>query len=394
MKPDWPVKKLGEVAEVYSGAWGSADNAGTPVLRSTNFNSNGTISWNEIAYRSIPQKKVENLALSEGEILLEKSGGAPKQPVGRVVYFEAENKDKVVFGNFISKLKIKDNEVEPKFLFYFLFYLYKIGGTEKYQNQTTGIRNLRLKEYLNLKVPKLNKEVQKKIVEKLDGIRKTQELNEHQISKTEELFNSVLNIVVDTKYQTIRLKEVCKINPDKKEILVKPDNYEVGFLTMADVSNASEILNRNIKKLAEVKKGYTFFKDGDVLFAKITPCMENGKGAFVEKMKNSVGFGSTEFYVLRTIPNNLINKFLYYLVSNKNFRKITSNYMTGSAGQQRVPIDYLHNLKIPIPTIHEQQKIVEKLETVQEYKKKLLKQKVLLRELFDSVLDRCMKGEL
>src|SRR3989338_7052681 len=128
-----------------------------------------------------------------------------------------------------------------------------------------------------------------------------------------------------------------EINPSKAEIRKMSECTVVSFLAMSDVSENAEILNRQERKLGEVKNGFTFFKNDDVLVAKITPCFENGKGAFIENMKNGIGFGSTEFHVLRADEKILFNQFLYYLVSDKKFRKIGARFMTGSAGQRRVP---------------------------------------------------------
>src|SRR3989344_3481727 len=118
-----------------------------------------------------------------------------------------------------------------------------------------------------------------------------------------------------------------EINPSKAEIRKMSESTVVSFLAMADVSENAEILKRQERKLSEVKNGFTFFKNGDVLVAKITPCFENGKGAFIENMKNGIGFGSTEFHVLRVNIKVLLNNFLYYLVGDKKFRKIGAKFM-------------------------------------------------------------------
>lgn len=219
----------------------------------------------------------------------------------------------------------------------------------------------------------------------MDAIRKAQELNDLQISKTEELFESLLNNFLSKNWNKKSLESIAEINP-KKEIENLNDNSEVSFLAMADVSNKAEIINHQIRPLEQVKKGFTFFKDGDVLFAKITPCMENGKGAFVEDLKNGIGFGSTEFHVIRANPDKSLGKYIYFIVNQKEFRKNAKNNMIGSAGQQRVPADYLKNVSIPVPTLKDQQKIVAKLNAIQNFKKSLLKQKSLLQELFESIL--------
>jgi type I restriction enzyme S subunit len=111
----------------------------------------------------------------------------------------------------------------------------------------------------------------------------------------------------------------------------------------------------------EVKKGYTGFLEQDVLFAKITPCMENGKMAVVPKLINDIGFGSTEFHVIRA-RTGLSPKYIYYYVSSKAFRIDAEHSMTGAVGQKRVPINFLSNYKIPTPPLNEQHRIVAKIE--------------------------------
>jgi type I restriction enzyme S subunit len=147
--------------------------------------------------------------------------------------------------------------------------------------------------------------------------------------------------------------DVCDINPRARSALV--DSTPVSFVPMADVD---EILGRivgcQVRPYAEVKKGFTSFADGDVLFAKITPCMQNGKAAIANGLTNAIGFGSTEFHVLRPGPESTA-EFLFALVRLQSFRNHAMTAFTGSAGQQRVPVDFLKQYRIPLPPISEMQ---------------------------------------
>jgi len=136
----------------------------------------------------------------------------------------------------------------------------------------------------------------------------------------------------------------------------------VHFVPMAAVAeNFAGIDATQLRLLSEVRKGYTPFIEGDVLFAKITPCMENGKGGLVPALPHSVAFGSTEFHVLR--PTQMpIGKWLAYFLSQPCFRKLARANMTGTAGQMRVPTKWLKTVEIKVPPIAEQTRIVEKLE--------------------------------
>ena len=149
----------------------------------------------------------------------------------------------------------------------------------------------------------------------------------------------------------MRLIDGCDINPKARAI---DDSTEVSFVAMPDVSEDGKINTGIIRQYYEVKKGFTCFQEGDVLFAKITPCMENGKGALAVGLKNGIGCGSTEFHVLRPDTKVLQGKWLYYLTSWSAFRKDAERHMTGSAGQKRVPKAYLEKYELRIPPLTEQ----------------------------------------
>ncbi|MCY7287735.1 MAG: restriction endonuclease subunit S, partial [Cryobacterium sp.] len=115
------------------------------------------------------------------------------------------------------------------------------------------------------------------------------------------------------------------------------------------------------RKVSEVRKGYTPFRDGDVLFAKVTPCMENGKAAVMNGLTNGIGFGSTEFFALR--PTERIDaKYLLHFLLQEHFRREAASNMTGAVGLRRVPKSYLERQPIPLPSIHEQRRIVGEIE--------------------------------
>ena len=154
----------------------------------------------------------------------------------------------------------------------------------------------------------------------------------------------------------VKLKDICIINP-KSPVLA--ENLPVSFVPMPKVGENGEFDPSEIKPYHEVKKGFTSFQEGDVLFAKITPCMENGKGAVARYLLNGYGFGSTEFHVLRPNPALVTSEWLYYLTRRHEFRKEAERNMTGSAGQKRVPKTFLENYEINLPSLsvqHEQTK--------------------------------------
>ncbi len=150
----------------------------------------------------------------------------------------------------------------------------------------------------------------------------------------------------------VRLGECCIINPKKSSDIRLVDNdLMVSFVSMSDVSEDGQIVTCNHKQYESVKSGFTYFSENDVLFAKITPCMENGKGGIAKGLLNGIGFGSTEFHVLRPIDQVSNSCWLYELTSFPQFRQAAEINMTGSAGQRRVPASFLANYKVSLPPI-------------------------------------------
>jgi len=194
------------------------------------------------------------------------------------------------------------------------------------------------------------------------------------------------------------ISEACTVNPSKREIKDLPVDIEVSFVPMPYVSEKGKIEQTDIKKLSDVKNGFTYFRDGDVIVAKITPCFENGKKAVAENLKNGIGFGSTEFHVLRA-KDGVLPKWLYFAVSRNEFRQYSKMRMTGAVGQKRVPKTVFDEQLVPVPTEDEQQLIVDELETqftrldatissLQAVKKKLdVYRKSVLNSLIDNKLN-------
>lgn len=159
-----PLQELLDLSD--SGVWGGEDTEnGVSVLRSTNFNTDGTLDFSNLSFRVIEDRRRECKLLREGDILLEKSGGGPKQPVGRVCLFRGHDLPHA-FGNFIARLRPKA-DVLSEFLFYFLWHFHATGKTSHYQKQTTGIRNLEYKRFLTIEVPVPPLPEQRRIVDLL-----------------------------------------------------------------------------------------------------------------------------------------------------------------------------------------------------------------------------------
>ena len=160
-----------------------------------------------------------------------------------------------------------------------------------------------------------------------------------------------------TLYAQVPLGEICTVNPRARKTGC-PDDTVVSFVPMAAVdARAGEIAVCEERLLGEVTKGYNSFEDGDILFAKITPCMQNGKVALVRNLTNGIGRGSTEFYVLRP-GERVLGEYIYHYVRQPRFREEAKRNFTGTAGQQRVPKPFMQNTPIPLPPLDEQRRIV------------------------------------
>jgi type I restriction enzyme M protein len=165
------------------------------------------------------------------------------------------------------------------------------------------------------------------------------------------------------KWPVVKLEEVCEINPSKSELNDLDKALEVSFVPMSAMGENQPSFEAVEKKpLREVLKGYTYFRDRDVLFAKITPCFENGKAGIARGLNNGIGFGSTEFIVLRPDNKRLLPELLYFFIASDTFRSRGVVHMTGSAGQQRVASSFVQSYKIPLPPMAEQERLVAELE--------------------------------
>jgi type I restriction enzyme M protein len=165
-------------------------------------------------------------------------------------------------------------------------------------------------------------------------------------------------------FPLVKLGEVCTVNPRKNQRAVNPET-RVSFVPMADINeHRISFQPNNEKKLSDVSASYTYFEDNDVLLAKVTPCFENGKAGIARGLLNGIGFGSSEFYVLRS--NGLVlPEWVYLSIMHPLFRDSAIDQMTGTGGLQRVPRDYVENFQIPLPPLEVQKEIVAEIEGYQ-----------------------------
>ena len=283
------------------------------------------------------------------------------------------------------------NQLYMPYLYYFMegyveeLRKLSIGGVIKY------IKLGNLTEAL-IELPKI--EDQRTIVDILNKSKRILSYHQQQLQKLDELvkarFVEMFGMPgTDTKGWGLQyLGTCCELNPKKGTDKRLVSGLSVSFVPMPAVSESGKIDASQIKAYDEVKTGFTYFAENDVLFAKITPCMENGKGAVAVGLCNNIGFGSTEFHILRP-NNNKSNQYcLYSLTSIDEFRKDAADNMTGSAGQRRVPAVFLEKYKVTLPPIELQNQFAAFVKQTDKSKVAVQKSLDEAQLLFDSLMQQ------
>lgn len=363
---DWIVCKLDEICDIFTGnSINEKEKLEKYTNISTGYNYIGTkdIGFDQcIDYDNgikIPANDLKFKIAPKGSVLLCIEGGSAGRKIGLT------NQD-VCFGN---KLCAFVSKIDNRYIFYFL-------QTSDFRNIFSynkngligGVSVNKLKE-IEIPLPPLAEQgrIVAKIEELFAGIDAGVE-NLKSVKNQIALYRqSVLKSAFDgTLYKTTEwnftsIGTVCDINP--KTVLPDfSDDSIVSFLPMPTVEAETGAFSLETVEYKKVKKGYTKFQNNDVLFAKITPCMENGKSCVVHDLIQGVGFGSTEFHVLRCHAG-MLPEYVFYFVVQKVFRSKAIPFMTGAVGQKRVPADYLRDYEIPVPTLAEQERIVAEIES-------------------------------
>ena len=198
-------------------------------------------------------------------------------------------------------------------------------------------------------------------------------------------------------WRWVRLGEVCEINPRRPELARKDDSLTT-FVPMSAVDERlGTIVRAETKPFGEVRKGYTYFEDCDVLFAKITPCMQNGKHAIARNLVGGFGFGTTEFHVLRRGPA-VIPDWIHFFIRQPEVLENAKAHFTGAVGQQRVPETYLAELEISLPPVDEQKRIAamlnEQMASAERARKAIEEELDGINKLPAALLRRAFNGEL
>jgi restriction endonuclease S subunit len=381
MKSPWPTKKLGEACEIISPGIKEFE-CSKKYVATADVDCDKITNFTEITYKNRPIRA--NIEVKENDILVARMAETKK-----FLMADKNLQNNYIFSTGFAALRVKE-ELIPKYLFYFLntkdFNLQKdklaVGATQK------AINNPALKK-IKIPIPTLN--IQRKIVERLDAIKKAQELNDKQIELAEELFQSLLHRELDPKGKNWEVKKLGEVFYRQNETVVPAkdcpsDNFN--YIGLENIESNSGMLINFTKTLGEnIKSSKFIFRKEDILYGKLRPYLNKVWLAEFD------GICSTDIWVLRSKQDCVLPLVLANILRSKEILMKTSSFMTGS-NLPRVRKDYFDSIKMVLPPLEIQQKIVEKLSAVQEYKKKLLDQKQKLQELFESVLNKSFKGEL
>lgn len=405
------AKKIDELCEFVSGLWTGKKPPfiNVAVLRNTNFQKNGELDFTDIAQLDVEERQFKTRQLRYGDIVLEKSGGGPKQPVGRVCVFE-KNEGLYSLSNFTSAIRVKNKkELDYKYLHYYLRHLYISGQTEKIQTNSTGIRNLQLSLYKEFLVPLPSLATQQKIVAKLDAIfaeiDKAVFATEANVKNAEALYLSYLNEIfehhnddwIERNLKDITLKIGSGATPkggneSYKESgisLIRSMNvYDEGFhfpkLAFIDDAQANELSNVKIE-------------ENDVLLnitgASVARCCVVPKEILPARVNQHVS-------ILRANTNVINPLFLQLmLISPLHKRKLLGVGEGGGTTRQAITKAQLQEYKIRFPnSLNTQLELVEKALKIKNETKKIVdsyKSKSLsFLSMKNSILKQAFNGEL
>lgn len=391
------MAKLIEITgKALSGEWGidDVDGTGIPVLRTTNFTNEGIVNYENIVTRKIPKKNIDEKYLIQGDIIIEKSGGSDKQPVGRVVFFEGLE-HKYLFNNFTGLLRIKDKDKwEPKYIFYSLYSNYRKGGTKAFENKTTGLHNLKTDDYIsrfNIKDTAI--EEQHNMCRKLDVICEIIKLKQEQLSKLDELIKSrFLEMFGDPVqnpkgWRTKPFLDMgnCKngMNFHYTDSGTVINCLGVGDFKDLDIIDDVEKLPR--VSLNEMPSEEHLLKDGDIIFVR-----SNGNKTLVGRSlvvyPNDVPTTFSGFCIRYRKTDDAVT--IPYLLRVLKTDSMRQKMVGRGANIQNLNQQILGTLEIPIPPILLQNQFAIFVEQVDKLKSTTQQSINELQLLFDSLMQK------
>ena len=375
------AKLIDITGKALSGEWGTDDEAGTgiPVLRTTNFTNNGVVDYSNVVTRTIKKKNLEEKFLRKGDIIIEKSGGSDKQPVGRVIYFDG-SENTYLFNNFTGLLRVKNqNKWLPRYIFYSLFSNYRSGGTRAYENKTTGLHNLKTDDYVTrYEVVEADMSHQIAVCELLDKISAVVSMRQQELQKMDELVKArFVEMISDTK-SVERLDSL--IVPYKAERCGKCE-FPVLSITMHD---GLVLQSERFKKViaSNDKSQYKV-----VPYNKLVVAFPIDEGLLSAQRVVEIGIVSPA-YNIYSIDEKKVHPLVleYILRSDKSIQYYLSKLRGTTLRRRMIPKDDFNSMPIDLPTMDRQKQFLDELEQID--KSKLTVQKALneAQVLFDSLM--------
>lgn len=357
MSMTWPAVRLGEVL-THRKEFITIDDIQTYKRPRVQLHAKGIVLRDEVPGALIKTKKQQ--PCRAGEFLVAeidaKVGG-----FGIV----APELDGAIVSSHYFLFVVTEDRLDRRFLGWFI-------KTPAFREQveaqgSTNYAAIRPGDVLGYEIPLPPLAEQRLIVARIEvlaaKIADARSLRQQAIEETEALVHSILNeLITDARekpsWKVGLIPTFSQVNPARAGQVNLLPTDKVSFVPMRAVDEVTgRIVWPETRPYAEVSKGYTWFKDGDVIFARITPCMQNGKAALAHNLVNGVGFGSTEFHVIRP-GSELLGEWLHAIIRHKSFRDDAAAHFKGTAGQQRVPQKFLEQKEIPVPPLVEQRRIV------------------------------------
>lgn len=376
----WDTMKLCEVCDLLNGyAFKSSDyveHSNTLNFRMSNIRPDGNVDLT-YAKKYLPDEYVENYSeyvLSSGDVVIAMTDMASDPKILGVPTIIPDSNNKLLLNQRVGKFININTEILH---IPFLKYVLNCSIVKDYYKSLSGGGlqiNLSKKDLLNLSIPIPPLFVQKEIVEEIESYQKIIDGAKQIVTNYKPIIN------VDSGWELTTIGNICILNPVKSEVKEIADDTLVSFVPMSDISETDMLFTpQNITTLSEAYNGYTYFRDEDVLLAKVTPCFENGKSGIARDLCNGIGFGSSEFYVLRPDTTKVLPEFIYYTISSNRFINNGKEHMSGTGGLRRLTKDYVLNTQIAIPPLEIQKHIVDSINA----EMKIIEQNKLLIEKFE-----------
>lgn len=396
-----PIKDV--ITDKISGEWGdeAINGKGIVVIRTANFLNSGKINFSNLVRREVDNKKVTKKRLLSGDIIIEKSGGSPTQPVGRVVLFRSPDNDTYLCNNFTSILRPNKNEVHPEYLFYVLHNNHKNGRTLRHQNKTTGIINLKLDSYLDSEIPLPPLDDQIRIAHllgKVEGLiaqrkQNLQQLDDLLKSVFLEMFGDPVRNEKGWKPDSLANFGTFKngLNYGKGE-----SGVQVRCLGVGDFKALSKITNVNclptITLDSEPPDDY-MLRNGDLIFVR-----SNGNrdlvGRCIAIYPNEERVAFSGFCIrFRITEFSVDSTYITHLFRAASFRR---SLLQGGQGAniQNINQKSLSELAIPIPPPELQRQFSSVVEKVEGIKSRYQQSLIDLEVLYGALSQHSFKGEL